>query len=100
MKSTVVGLALVNLDSKCKIRPSGFEIERLYVHSSFQNNGIGRAMLSFISDNIGKAFWLYTWTENASNNFYEHVGFRKIGTQDIRFSQQVILNNVYAFVAR
>ncbi|WP_407080251.1 GNAT family N-acetyltransferase [Alteromonas aquimaris] len=92
----MLGLAVINLESYYKGRANGFVIERLYVHPSFRNNGIGRAIITFISDKLGRSFWLYTWVENASNSFYERLGFKRIGTHHFYFGQHEIANYVYA----
>jgi ribosomal protein S18 acetylase RimI-like enzyme len=36
------GYALINLDSQYKDRDVGFEIEKLYVHSAYQGENIGK----------------------------------------------------------
>lgn len=97
-KSNLIGLAVINLESHFHSIDNGFEIERLYIHQSFRKSGYGRAMFEFISAEIGISFWLYTWVENASNSFYEHLGFQKIGEHLFNFGQQEIKNNVYALV--
>ncbi len=92
----VVGYALVQLDSYFGLQKHGFEIVRLYIHKAYQGKGYGRALLQYISSEIGNRFWLYTWVKNRSNAFYEHCGFKKLGTHTFYFGDNEIENNVYA----
>ncbi|BDX06439.1 GNAT family N-acetyltransferase [Planctobacterium marinum] len=94
----LAGLAVINLESHYQTAEHGFEIERLYIHPGFRKAGYGRAMLSFISAQIGTRFWLYTWIENDSNTFYERLGFNKIGEHRFYFGAQEVENNIYACV--
>ncbi|NQZ30728.1 MAG: GNAT family N-acetyltransferase [Oceanospirillaceae bacterium] len=91
------GYALVNLDSHFKTKKNGFEIDKLYVHSKFKGQGLARQLLSEVATNCGERFWLYTWVENESNAFYQHLGFTQIGQLSFEFSHWLIENNVYAF---
>lgn len=93
---SLVGLAVINLASQFNSQSHGFEIERLYIHPSFRQCGYGRSLLAFISKEVGETFWLYTWVENASNTFYERLGFQKIGEHSFYFDEQEVENNVYA----
>lgn len=92
----LVGLAVINLASQFETPENGFELERLYIHSSFRKLGYGRAFFKFIISEIGARFWLYTWVHNDSNAFYERLGFNKIGEHSFQFGQHLIENNVYA----
>ena len=91
------GFALINLDSHFESEKNGFEVEKLYIHQPFRQAGFGRDLLNFIRRELGQAFWLYTWVENESNGYYEHVGFRKIGKHTFRFYDWDIENHVYVF---
>ncbi len=48
-----------------------------------------------VEEKLGKRFWLYTWVENESNNFYKHLGFKFIGKLNFDFFDSIIENNVY-----
>lgn len=91
------GFVLVNLTSHFEDANNGFEIEKLYVHDKFKGQGIGRQLLSEVERNIGENFWLYTWVENESNEFYKHLGFHQIGQLNFEFSGHLIENNVYRY---
>ncbi|MDP2559637.1 GNAT family N-acetyltransferase [Psychrobium sp. 1_MG-2023] len=91
------GYVLVNLASDFNDNSNGFEVEKLYVHSKFSGQGIGRRLLEQVQKNYGDKFWLYTWVENESNHFYRHLGFTKLGLLSFEFDGQQIENNVYGF---
>jgi len=95
--NTLQGFVLVNLDSQFEDKEHGFEIEKLYVHNKFTGQGVGRTLLAEVEHQFGSSFWLYTWVENDSNHFYQHLGFRYIGQLNVDFSGMQIENNVYAF---
>jgi ribosomal protein S18 acetylase RimI-like enzyme len=61
--------------------PKALEIERIYVGSNFQNQGIGQQLLQFAIDkataNQFKYVWLGVWDENHhAIRFYERHGFQ------------------------
>ncbi|CAG9296810.1 GNAT family N-acetyltransferase [Celerinatantimonas diazotrophica] len=89
------GYVLLDLNSHFETPSNGFEIKKLYIDSRFKQQGIGKALLSEVEQRFGHPFWLYTWVENASNGFYQHLGFTKIGTFVFEASGQAIENNVY-----
>lgn len=94
--NALVGLSVVNLHSSYELQDLGFEIERLYIHSEFRGRGYGREILRAISSEVGNRFWLYTWVNNASNTFYQRLGFKYMGMRSFYFGTQEINNNVYA----
>ncbi|MCJ8209547.1 GNAT family N-acetyltransferase [Mucilaginibacter sp. RS28] len=66
---------------------TGMEVERLYVHSNFQNLKIGQALFNLAIDTgrrLKKAYiWLGVWERNVNAiRFYERNGFTKIGEHD------------------
>ncbi|KZN62402.1 hypothetical protein N473_19305 [Pseudoalteromonas luteoviolacea CPMOR-1] len=93
--TAVIGFSVVNLVSQYQDKHYGFEVEKLYVHTHFQGQGIGKQLLDAISQRWGAQFWLYTWVENASNHFYQRLGFKQVGELTFDFSGTVIRNNVY-----
>ncbi|NQY19716.1 MAG: GNAT family N-acetyltransferase [Campylobacteraceae bacterium] len=90
---------LINFDSHFECDDNGFEIEKLYVDKRFKAQGIGRKLLAEVESRYGPKFWLYTWVENKSNNFYKHLGFKNIGKINFDFNNQIIENNVYAYTS-
>jgi len=52
-------------------------------------------LLNEVEKKFGKTYWLYTWIENESNGFYEHLGFKRVGLLTFEFSGNLIENNVY-----
>lgn len=92
------GYVLLNLESHYETPKNGFEIEKLYVDSTSKGRGLGRELLKAVDIQFGKNYWLYTWVENDSNGFYEHLGFKKIGLFSFEFAGAKIENNVYQSV--
>ncbi|MEL0638570.1 GNAT family N-acetyltransferase [Marinomonas sp. TI.3.20] len=92
------GYVLLNLESSYETPHSGFEVEKLYVDNAFKGSGLGRNLLSEVESRFGKKYWLYTWVENESNGFYEHLGFKKVGLFSFEFAGVKIDNNVYQSV--
>ena len=90
---------LINFDSKFEGDENGFEIEKLYVDKRFKTQGIGRKLLSEVESKYGPKFWLYTWVENKSNDFYKHLGFKNIGKINFNFNNKTIENNVYSYTS-
>ncbi|OHU94601.1 GNAT family N-acetyltransferase [Pseudoalteromonas byunsanensis] len=89
------GYVLANLESHYQTPSNGFEVEKLYIDSSFKGKGLGRKLLNEIENQFGSKYWLYTWVENESNGFYEHLGFSRIGLLTFEFAGALIENNVY-----
>jgi ribosomal protein S18 acetylase RimI-like enzyme len=61
--------------------PKALEIERIYVSSNFQNQGIGQQLVQFTIDKATEKqfeyIWLGVWDENHSAiRFYERHGFQ------------------------
>ncbi|MBW3696123.1 N-acetyltransferase [Vibrio sp. T187] len=92
------GYVLLNLESYYESPLSGFEIEKLYVDQTLKGRGLGRKLLDEVESRFGKRYWLYTWVENESNGFYEHLGFKKVGLLSFEFAGAKIDNNVYQSV--
>ena len=94
-EDVIQGYALINLTSHFQTADNGFEVEKLYVDSCFQGQGIGTALLQQVAEQFGATFWLYTWVENASNDFYQSLGMSHIGKLTFDFHQWQIDNNVW-----
>lgn len=61
------------------------ELERIYVLSPYQGQGVGAKALNFVlqlAKRTNKTYvWLGVWEKNeAAIRFYEKWGFKKIGT--------------------
>ena len=91
----IQGYAMVNLESHYQTSNNGFEVEKLYIDNTFKGKGLGRKLLSEVENQFGNKYWLYTWVENESNGFYEHLGFNRIGLLTFEFAGALIENNVY-----
>lgn len=66
------------------------ELERMYVDSGQQRNGIGRllmrAVIDFARDEGCRTVWLGVWERNvAARGFYEKQGFVQVGRKTFRF---------------
>jgi len=86
MGNTLVGYLKTNVfDAQNELREStGMELERIYVTSSFQGQGIGIQMLSFVESlalNGDKTYiWLGVWEHNPNAiRFYQRFGYVKFG---------------------
>lgn len=89
---------MLNLESYYETPQNGFEIEKSYVDSTSKVSGLGRKLLNEVESQFGKKYWLYTWVENESNGFYEHLGFKQVGFFSFDFAGAKIDNNVYLSV--
>lgn len=101
------GFVLVNLKSHCQcdrytagydqvaVSDVSYEVEKLYVSSRHQGQGIGKRLLAMVEQELAKPYWLYTWVENDANNFYRHLGFALVGQLAFEFSGHSIHNHVY-----
>mgnify|MGYP005753176855 CR=1 FL=1 len=62
-----------------------FEIERIYIKSSFQKHGLGRHLfnkaMELAKEGNKKSIWLGVWEKNENAiAFYERMGFVQTGT--------------------
>lgn len=65
------------------IRVSGDEIEKLYVESQFQSQGIGAKLLRFVVENFGSTYlWALEYNKRGIA-FYQRNGFRLTGEKMI-----------------
>ena len=87
---------LINLDSqyKNKNKDFGFEVDKLYVHTSYQNKRIGKKLLNEVNDKYGEKFWLITWNRNKSIAFYLKYGFIDIEEHTFSYGNEDIKNRV------
>ncbi|MCC2616281.1 GNAT family N-acetyltransferase [Aestuariibacter halophilus] len=89
------GYVLINLASHYQHPDNGFEIDTLYVDKRHAGLGIGRQLLEAVQGRFGDRYWLYTWTQNAANGFYQHLGLKPCGQIDFEFDGVTITNTVY-----
>jgi ribosomal protein S18 acetylase RimI-like enzyme len=89
------GFVLLNLTAHYQTPDNGYEVEKLYIDRPFQGAGLGRALLNQVARQFGTPMWLYTWTENAANQFYRRLGAQQIGTLSFEAFGSTINNNVY-----
>ncbi|MDN3617281.1 GNAT family N-acetyltransferase [Vibrio gallaecicus] len=94
-QEVIQGYVMVNLESHYQTSGNGFEVEKLYVDNTFKGKGLGRKLLNEVENQLGNKYWLYTWVENESNGFYEHLGLSRIGLLTFEFAGASIENNVY-----
>ena len=90
------GYVLIDFDSRFGNGDHGFEIQRLYVHSPFQHQGIGQNLFDHVKNRHGDRFWLYTWVKNKSIGFYKKQGLVEVGRYEFLLGDEVIENLVLA----
>ncbi len=91
------GYVLLNFESFYEDPSNGFEIDKLYVQSPFQGKGIGASLLSEVRIRYGEKFWLHSWVENKSIDFYKKYGFKDIGRYDFILGDEAFENRVLCF---
>jgi diamine N-acetyltransferase len=74
-----------------------FKLHKLYVLPSQQGKGLGKAILDFIKEDIllksATALRLNVNRYNKARNFYERLGFRVIGEEDINIGNNYYMND-------
>lgn len=99
---SLVAFVDVSENSPCPIASAtGPEVLRLYVHSHFKGQGLGRALLAEAEATALSAgaryIWLTAWAGNASAlAFYPAVGYVDIGSTNIHISDRTYENRVFA----
>nr|WP_241651689.1 GNAT family N-acetyltransferase [Pseudoalteromonas sp. PS5] len=73
----------------------GFEVEKLYVLRRWHGKGVGSQLITAARADLGERYWLYTWIENESNQFYQKLGLVRCGQFDFSFNGKLIANHVY-----
>jgi ribosomal protein S18 acetylase RimI-like enzyme len=94
----LVGVVVIDIESKFKDSSTfGYEIETLYIHPGFQRIGIGRDLLSLLSNTYGKISWLSTWVHNKpAIKFYKKNGYQIIGKAEFHLLDEVHVNHVFS----
>ncbi len=92
----IVGVVVVNLKSKYENSTEfGYEIETLYVHPSFQRNGVGKLLLKYLRNNVGEKSWLTTWVHNhKAIEFYKKNGYKLVGEAEFNLLDEIHANYV------
>lgn len=88
-----------HIDRQSDYRNNGFDYElvRLYILAKYRGFGLGRRLLQALQKQYGTKFWLYTWTENKSNQFYLKLGATHLGQYTFDFDKHPVHNHVYGF---
>lgn len=64
-----------------------FKLHKLYVLSTIQKNGIGKALVDAVKEGVkeegGSVLRLNVNRNNAAQNFYQRLGFQIVGQEDI-----------------
>lgn len=93
----VVGYALIDRQSDYHNAGFDYELARLYILAKYRGFGLGRRLLQALQKQYGTKFWLYTWTENKSNQFYLNLGATHLGQHTFDFNKHSVHNHVYGF---
>ena len=85
--------------------PKDRELRRLYVHSDFQNKGIGTQLFDAALDhmrlNEAENIYLDVWEHNSDAiNFYKRYGFEVIGAHDLVVASGVAADRDLIMVRR
>ncbi|RRS09373.1 N-acetyltransferase [Pseudoalteromonas sp. J010] len=91
----IQGYIQANRSSQYGDQDLGFEIEKLYVLRRWHGKGAGSQLITAACADLGEKYWLYTWVENESNQFYQKLGLAHCGQFDFSFNGKVIANHVY-----
>lgn len=82
IKDELIGYLKLNCkDAQTELKEEeGLEIERIYLHSNYQNQGLGKTLLKFSIERaieLKKEYiWLGVWSENKDAiRFYQRHGF-------------------------
>ncbi|MBE1301584.1 MAG: GNAT family N-acetyltransferase [Alteromonadaceae bacterium] len=94
---SVVGYALIDKQSDYQNTGFDYELVRLYILAKYRGFGLGRRLLQALQKQYGTKFWLYTWTENKSNQFYLKLGATHLGQYTFDFDKHPVHNHVYGF---
>jgi ribosomal protein S18 acetylase RimI-like enzyme len=73
--------------------PSPIELQRLYVDSTAQGQGVGGALMRFAEGNARsrgfRTCWLGVWEENyKAQKVYERAGYTKVGEHDFVMGEE------------
>ena len=99
----MVGFAQVTLGARHPLVAGGIqaELNRLYVHTRFSGQGIGKALLRRAerqaAEHGASAMWLTAWVENGrALAFYASRGYTDVGATPYVFETEAYENRVFA----
>ena len=83
---------ILNTENEHILAKNITKMERFYLLKEFYGLGLGKKLFDFnlglIKKNNQKGIWLYVWIKNyRALNFYEKVGFKRIGNYDFPISK-------------
>ena len=64
--------------ARYRVTSYGFKLERFAVLKEFRNQGIGKALVRFMFDNLNENRVIYLHAQEAVVDFYFSLGFKKI----------------------
>ena len=64
--------------ARYRVTSYGFKLERFAVLKEFRNQGIGKALVQFMFDNLNESRIIYLHAQEAVVDFYLSLGFKKI----------------------
>ena len=64
--------------ARYRVTSYGFKLERFAVLKEFRNQGIGKALVRFMFDNLNENRVIYLHAQEAVVDFYLSLGFKKI----------------------
>ena len=64
--------------ARYRVTSFGFKLERFAVLKEFRNQGIGKALVQFMFDNLNESRIIYLHAQEAVVDFYLSLGFKKI----------------------
>ena len=64
--------------ARYRVTSYGFKLERFAVLKEFRNQGIGKALVQFMFDNLNDSRIIYLHAQEAVVDFYLSLGFKKI----------------------
>jgi GNAT superfamily N-acetyltransferase len=74
-----------------------FKLHKLYVDTSIQGKGIGKALINFVLEEMkelrGRTLILNVNRHNRAKNFYERLGFAVTGEADVNIGQGYFMND-------
>lgn len=74
-----------------------FKLQKLYVSSKYQGKGIGKMLIEYLIEKVkgskATALYLNVNRQNKAKLFYEHLGFRVIGKEDIDIGKGYFMND-------
>ena len=87
----------VGYASYSKIEEGVYKLHKLYVLPGLQGKGVGRALLDYVSDEVqslgANTLRLNMNRHNVAKSFYEKLGFKIIGEEDVDIGNNYFMND-------